>query len=128
MGVLKACGFALAAAMLAFALKAGDRQLSLCLSLAAGAMLLLTALTYVGRVVEVMRRMSESAGLKEDSLALVVRLIGMAYVTEFGVQACNDAEETGLAQKLSLCGRAAMAAMTMPLLMELNTLVLSLLP
>ena len=128
MGVLKACGFALAAAMLAFALKTGDRQLSLCLSLAAGAMLLLTALTYVGRVVEAMTRMSKSAGLREDSLALIVRLIGMAYVTEFGVQACADAEEMGLAKKLSLCGRAAMAAMTMPLLLELNGLVLSLLP
>lgn len=128
MNIVKLCGFALAAAMLAFALKAGDKQLSLCLALSAGAMLLIAVLSSMEKVLEMLLALSGAAGLKSDTLSLIIKLMGMAYITEFGVQACRDADQEGIAMKLSLCGKMAMVVLTLPLLSELSTLVFSLVP
>ena len=126
--IVRAAGFALAAAMLAMALKQEKSQLALCLTLAAGAMLLLTAMDGVSAILNMLGDVAQAAGVKSEALALIVRLVGVSYVTEFAAQACRDAEAEGLALKLSLVGKVLMLVMTLPLLKELTTLVLSLTP
>lgn len=128
MSLLKLCGFALAAAMLALALKAGDKQLSLCLSLSAGAMLLLSAVNGLSAVLQSLGKLLGAANINRDALALIVKLMGMAYITEFSVQACRDAAQEGIALKLLLCAKIAMVILVLPLLEELSSLVIHMVP
>ena len=62
------------------------------------------------------------------TVQMLVRLVGMAYVTEFAAQACRDAGEEGLAAKAALCGKMLLLAQTLPLILEIGDLTLSLAP
>ena len=125
---LRAAGFAVLAAMAAFALRAVHRQAGAAVALAAGLMLFFWAVTQVESAVEAMRSLSQRAGVGDGTAGLMLKLVAMAYVTEFAVQACQDAGETGLAARASLCGKLLLLTQTLPLILEIGDLTLSLAP
>ena len=97
-------------------------------ALAAGLMLFFSAVSYLSQAVEGIQALSRQAGIEEGALLLILKLMGMAYVTEFAVQACRDAGEEGLAGKAALCGKLLLMAETLPLILEIGELTLSLAP
>ena len=88
-------GFAAVAAMLSFTLRAAHKQAGAATAMAAGLMLFFFALTQLGTAVEALRSLSERAGIGQQTVTLLLKLVAMAYVTEFAVQACRDAGEDG---------------------------------
>ena len=72
--------------------------------------------------------LSERAGIGQQTVTLLLKLIAMAYVTEFAVQACRDAGEDGLAGKAALCGKMLLMVQTLPLIREIGELTFSLIP
>ena len=125
---LKMAGFAAVAAMLSFTLRAAHRQAGAAVAMAAGLMLFFFALTQLGAAVEALRSLSQRAGIGQQTVTLLLKLIAMAYVTEFAVQACRDAGEDGLAGKAALCGKMLLMMQTLPLINEIGELTLSLIP
>ena len=125
---LRMAGFACAAALLSFTLRAAHRQAGAAAAMAAGLMLFFFALTYIAPAVEALKTLSERAGVGRQTVTLLLKLMAMAYVTEFAVQACRDAGEEGLAGKAALCGKMLLMAQTLPLITEIGDLTLSLIP
>ena len=121
-------GFAAVAAMLSFTLRAAHRQCGAAVAMAAGLMLFFFALTQLGAAVETLKTLSVRAGIGQQTVMLLLKLIAMAYVTEFAVQACRDAGEDGLAGKAALCGKMLLMVQTLPLISEIGELTLSLIP
>lgn len=126
--ILKIGGFALMAALCAFALKAFHRQAGMAVALAAGMMLFFYGLGNFSILSSALQQLSRQAGLGSDGMQLLIKMLGMAYIGEFSVQACRDAGEEGLALKASLCGKMLLIAQTLPLIGEISRLTLSLLP
>lgn len=127
-GALRLAGFVLAAALFAFTLRAAHKAAGTAVALAAGVMLFFFAATQMAPAVEALQSLAQRAGIGADTAALLLKLTGMAYVTEFAVQACRDAGEEGLAEKAALCGKMLLFAQTLPLIVEIGELTLSLTP
>ena len=127
-GALRLAGFVLAAALFAFTLRAAHQAAGAAVALAAGVMLFFFAATQLAPAVEALQSLAQRAGIGADTAALLLKLTGMAYVTEFAVQACRDAGEEGLAEKAALCGKMLLFAQTLPLIVEIGELTLSLTP
>ena len=125
---LRLAGFAVTAAMMAFTLRAAHRQAGAAVALAAGLMLFFWAVTQVGGAVEAMRSLSQRAGVGDGTAGLMLKLVAMAYVTEFAVQTCQDAGETGLAARAALCGKLLLLTQTLPLILEIGEMTLLLAP
>lgn len=124
----KICAFALISALCALMVHAHHRQAGRLVSLCAGMMMLSFAVTQITPVVQALQDFSREAGLQSDTIALLLRLISMAYLTEFSVQGCRDAGEEGLAMKCALAGKILLAAQTVPLITEIGTLAMDMLP
>ena len=127
-GALRLAGFVLAAALFAFTLRAAHKAAGAAVALAAGVMLFFFAATQLAPAVEALQSLAQRAGIGADTAALLLKLTGKAYVTEFAVQACRDAGEEGLAEKAALCGKMLLFAQTLPLIVEIGELTLSLTP
>lgn len=125
---LRMAGFAAAAALIAFVLRPAHQQAGAAVALAAGAMVLFAALRYLAPAVETLRSLSERAGLGENTVATLLRLIAIAYLSEFAAQACRDAGESGLAAKTAFCGKALLLAETLPMILEIGEMALALVP
>ena len=125
---LRVAGFSLAAALAAFTLRSAHREAGAAVAISGGLMLFFFAVTRVSFMVEALRSLSQQSGGGEGTLTLLLKLMGMAYVTEFAVQACQDAGENGLAAKAALCGKLLIAGETLPLILEIGQLTLALAP
>ncbi len=125
---LRLAGFAVTAGMMAFTLRAAHRQAGAAVALAAGLMLFFWAVTQVQSAVEAMRTLSRKAGVGDGTVGLMLKMVAMDYVTEFAVQTCRDAGEEGLASRAALCGKLLLLTQTLPLILEIGDMALSLAP
>lgn len=125
---LRVTGFSAAAAMLCFTLRAANRQAGAAAAIAAGLILFFSAISQLSAVTETMQSLSRQAGVGDETMKLLLKLIAMAYITEFSAQACRDAGEEGLASKAALCGKMLLMAQTLPLISEISQLTLALAP
>jgi len=91
-------------------------------------MLFFAAITQLTQAVNALESLSRQAGMEDDMLELLMKMLGMAYVTEFAVQSCRDAGEDGLAGKAALCGRLLLMGQTLPLILRIGRATLSLVP
>ncbi len=125
---LRVAGFSAAVAMLCFTLRAANRQAGAAAAIAAGLMLFFSAVSQLSAVTETMKNLSRQAGVGDETMKMLLKLIAMAYITEFSAQACRDAGEEGLASKAALCGKMLLMAQTLPLISEISHLTLALAP
>ncbi len=125
---LRAAGFTIVAALAAFALRAVHRQSGAAVALAAGLMLFFSAVTQLEKAAGALESLSSRAGVGQETVGMILKLLGMAYVTEFAVQSCRDAGEEGLAAKAALCGKMLLLLQSLPLILEIGDLTLSLSP
>ncbi|NLD83896.1 MAG: hypothetical protein GX637_06990 [Clostridiales bacterium] len=125
---LRVMGFAALAAAAAFSLRSVHRQAGAAVALAAGVMLFSFAMTRVQPAVQAVESLSRRAGVAQGTSGLLIKLVGMAYITEFAVQLCRDAGEEGLAAKAALCGKMLLLLETLPLVIEIGEIALSLSP
>lgn len=125
---LKMAGFALLSGMIALILRPAHRSAGAAAALAAGLMLILFAAGRLPDGVGALRVLSEKAGVGGETAGLLMKLIAMAYLTEFAVQFCRDAGEEGLAAKAALCGKVLLMGQTLPLVLKIGDLALSLAP
>ena len=127
MDIIQLTVAAILSAVLALTLKKDSPQFALVISIVTGALLLLA----------VMPRFTESIGLLArvaafaDGFAhydILLKVVGIAYATEFGAQICADANESAVASKLELAGRLLILAVSAPLVLSLLEQALFLLP
>lgn len=125
---LRVAGFAVMAALLAMTLRAAHERAGAAVAIAAGLMLAVAAVEKLSPVAGLLEELSRKAGVGKDTVGLLIRLVGMAYLTEFSFQICRDAGEEGIGAKAALCGKALILLETLPLLREIGEMALSLAP
>jgi stage III sporulation protein AD len=125
MDLIQIVALTVLAAMLALVLKNHRPELALQLGVAAGALVLLLVSDQLVGVVDEIERIGEQFGLKSDQLLVVIKVVGMAYLAEFGVQICKDAGETSLAGKVELAGKVMIVAVSIPVIASLLRMIAS---
>jgi stage III sporulation protein AD len=73
-----------------------------------------------------LRYTAEQAGIGGGQFAIVQKVIGIAYLTQFGAQICADAGEGAIAAKIELAGKLLMMTAAAPVLTGLLELVMGL--
>lgn len=71
----------------------------------------LETFTGVGKTLE---KLCTSYGVSETLLASVLKILGLAYLTEFGVGLARDAGQSATASNLELGGRILILSCTLP--------------
>lgn len=126
--LVKACCFGVTATLCAMAIGVQNKEMGRMVSLCAGLMLLVFSVTHAEPVVDALNTFAGRAGLKGDTVSLLIRLMAMAWAAEFAVQACQDAGEQGLSMKVSLAGKILLSAQAVPLITQIGQTALSFLP
>lgn len=121
-------GLAIAAAVLCMVVRSQQPEMARICAVAAGCILLLSALESVQTLRTYLERIVQLAGLKAEYLSTLMKTLGICYVTEIAEETCADLGESGLAAKVALTGKVTVFAMAAPLLMELLETILSLAP
>lgn len=128
MGIIQVVLVALLAAILLVVVRQARPELAVPLSLVAGALLLLFVLAQVGAVVRLVEGLVARADVEFQYVGSLLKIIGIAYLAEFGAQVCRDAGEGALAAKVELAGKVFILLLAVPIIVAVAETLLRLLP
>ena len=79
-------------------------------------------------VFDVLAEIGESSSAGSEHILLIMKIIGIAYISEFGINLCLDAGEGALAANIGLAGKVIIMSVSAPIVISLLNLVVNMIP
>jgi len=97
-------------------------------TLAGGILILLMLIDYINQVFQVLNYIVEKTNLSPGLFGIVLKIIGIGYLTEFTANICSDSGSTSLANKVLLAGKIIILVMALPILTNIIDIIIDILP
>jgi stage III sporulation protein AD len=127
MDIVKIAVAGIIAGILVVAIKQKQPELAMQVSIVAGLIIFIYVLDYLVTAVDYIKDIVTKYNLPYESITIVLKIIGIAYICEFGVQVLKDTGENSLASKVELAGRVFIIVLSLPILTSFMKMVLGLL-
>lgn len=72
--------------------------------------------------------LAERANINQVYLQTILKIIGIAYIAEFGAQIAKDAGQGSLAGKIELAGKILIIVMAIPIITVIIETIIQLIP
>ncbi len=118
MDIFKVIGIGLTGGILAVILKQYKNEYALLLGLATAALILFMTLDTVESAIGQIRLITERSGVDMRYFTAVMKVVGVAYITQFGAQLLRDGGENAIAMKVELAGKVFILGLTMPIITD----------
>ena len=126
MDITKVIALGLIGTIFSVLLKKENPQIALLTAAVTGILIFLMLCSPLGELISLLKQTAEQAGVGEGYFSIVLKVIGIAYLTQFGAQLCADAGESAVAAKIELAGKVLMMAAAAPVLTGLLETVIGL--
>lgn len=128
MEILQIAGLGIIAVILVIMLKAQKPELALQLSIITGVIIFMMLAGKLSAVITLLGSYTKRVDIEPVYFETILKIIGIAYITEFGAEICKDAGESSIASKIELAGRVVIVAMAVPIITSLLDLIISVMP
>ena len=118
-------GIGIVGALLSVMVKSYRPELSLCISLATGILIFLYSLEGLSTVISEIQNMCENSGVNTDFFEVAIKVIAIAYVTEFASETAKDSGENAIAKKLEFAGKTVVLVIMMPIVRNLIDVIIN---
>ena len=105
MDIAAIMGIGIVGALLSVTLKSYRPELSLCISIATGILIFLASCDGLRDVISGMNQMCEASGVDATFFKVAMKVIAIAYITEFASETAKDSGENAIAKKLEFAGK-----------------------
>ncbi|NPV90397.1 MAG: stage III sporulation protein AD [Firmicutes bacterium] len=119
MEIIQIVGAGLIVAVLVVIIRQQRPEMAMQLSLAFSAIVLLLVLGKVVGVIEVLKELTQRANVNQFYLSTILKVIGIAYIAEFGAQVCRDAGETAVASKVEFASKVIIMVLAVPIVIAI---------
>ena len=123
MDIFRVTGIGLSAMVLAVLLRGQRPETAIQISLLASAVIFFITVPYIRSLTALFAEISNRIGVDIKYITLVMKVIGIAYVTQFGAELCRDAGEGSIASGIELAGKVVIMTMSMPVMYRLLEVV-----
>lgn len=114
MRIFTIVGLAVLGVTLAVTMRSFRPELSLLIGVSTGIVVLLSVVGELTGVIDTLRTVAQQYGVDDGYLGVLLKIIGVAYLAQFGVQICRDAGESAAAAKVELAGRILILSAALP--------------
>jgi len=123
MEIMKIVMIGIIATILAVILREQKPEIALQISIVTGLMIFIFVVTKLNSVIEVMKYFASKTNIDLLYFSTILKVIAIAYITEFGAQVCKDAGEGSIASKIEFAGKVLIMIMAVPILAALLDVV-----
>ncbi|MDR1000542.1 MAG: stage III sporulation protein AD [Clostridiales bacterium] len=111
--------------ILIIAIKKQSAEYALLISIMASVIIFFMLLPYLTQAVGLLENIAALVDSDNQYVGLILKIIAIAYIAEFGAQICADAGENAIASKIELGGKVMILITSTPILYGLISLVAS---
>ena len=124
MEIFKIISIGIIGTFLSMTVRAHKAELGVLTALSTAFLLLFFAVPALSEVVGGIKSLSENAGIDGVYAKAVIKIIGIAYITQFSAELAKDANENLLSKKLELVGKISIIALMMPIISNLMSAII----
>ncbi|MBS3898069.1 MAG: stage III sporulation protein AD [Dethiobacter sp.] len=128
MEIVQIVALALIATFFAVLLREQKPVYAMFVGTAAGVIIFLRLMGYLAAVIEFLTEITLQANISMVYLNTLLKIMGIAYLAEFGSQICRDAGEGVIAGKVEFAGKLLILVMALPLLAAVLETILNFVP
>ena len=128
MEIIKIIGVGLCALIIIIVLKQYKPEFAIYISILAGAIILAMSVANISGVIDLMKDISSKANINSQFLGIILKITGIAILTEFAISICKDSGETAIANKIDIGGKAIIITISLPIISSLLETILKILP
>ncbi|MCC8081996.1 MAG: stage III sporulation protein AD [Lachnospiraceae bacterium] len=105
--------------VLALMFRQQKSEYALYISLGAAVLILILSVEKLGSVVETVRNIQSYIQLDSAMIKILLKMIGITYVSEFAAQICRDAGFGALGSQIEMFAKLSIMAVSVPVLLAL---------
>ena len=124
----KIIGIGLLTLVIIIILKQYKPEFAIYASIIAGILILVIAFEKMTGIIELLQTISNKSYINKSFLTILIKITGIAFLTEFAVSICSDTGEKAIASKIEIGSKIIIITMSMPIITSLLELVVEILP
>ncbi|PAK34749.1 stage III sporulation protein AD [Bacillus safensis] len=126
--IIQIVGLGLIATFLALIVKEQNPTFAFMLVVFTGCVIFLYLIDQIYAIISMIEKIAASAGVNMKYVETILKIIGIAYIAEFGAQLTKDAGQGAIASKIELGGKILILVMAVPILTVIIETILGMIP
>lgn len=114
--IIKIVIFAFCASLISILIKQDFKAGAVMLSIACCCIIFLMSAGLIQKLSSSFDAVKKAGGVSGECLAVIIKILAVAYATSFGADICSDAGEKSVASAVETAGKLIMLAMAFPML------------
>jgi len=128
MEIIQIVGLCIVTTILVVLIREDRPEIALQMSIVVGIIIFLRMMNQILAVIEYLRDLSLKANINTLYISTIFKIIGIAYIAEFGSQICKDAGSHSIATKIEISAKILILVLSFPVLMAVMDLIIRILP
>lgn len=128
MEVIRIIGVGLIALIIIILLKQYKPEFAIYISLLTGGLILLLVADELSGIISLLQSFADKVSINSTFLVLLIKITGIAFLSEFAVSICKDSGEAAIASKIEIGTKIIIISMSIPIISSLLEIILSVLP
>ncbi|WP_199620168.1 stage III sporulation protein AD [Paenibacillus alkalitolerans] len=128
MDIIQVVGLGLIATVLILIVKEQKAAAGFFIAVFTGIVIFLFLIGKISEVIAVLERLAAQSNVNMVFLQTILKIIGIAYIVEFGAQVVRDAGQEAIASKIELAGKVLIMVLAIPIITVIVETVMKLVP
>jgi len=125
--IFKIIGLALATTIAVIIVKQTKPELAIFVGVAGSILIFIYIINLLEQVFDVFNYILESTNINGEMFAILLKIVGVGYITEFSANLCIDSGNSAIASKLQLAGKLVIFVLAIPIITTLIDMIVGLL-
>ena len=128
MEIIKIVGIALIALVIIIMLKQYRPEYAIFISILTGVLILFLVMDRLTGIINLIESIQSKFSINTQFIALLIKITGIAFLSEFAVSVCKDSGEAAIASKIEIGSKIIIISMSIPIISSLLEIILKILP
>ncbi len=128
MEIVKVIGIGLVSLIIIVLLKQYKPEYALYVSLIAGVLIISLVIGKIAGIIDILKSLANKSSINNEFLILLIKITGIAILTEYAVSVCKDTGESAIASKVDFGGKILIMSMSIPIISSLLETIIQILP
>ena len=128
MEIITIIGIALIALIIIIMLKQYRPEYAIFISILTGVLILFLVMDRLTGIVNLIESIQDKFSINTQFIALLIKITGIAFLSEFAVSVCKDSGEAAIASKIEIGSKIIIISMSIPIISSLLEIILKILP
>ena len=126
--IIKIISIGLVALVMIVVIKQYRPEFAIYISLLTGIIILLFTMDKLTGIIDLIKSISEKSGINNQFLSILLKITGIAILSELAVNVCKDSGEGAIAGKIEIGSKIIIISLSIPIISNLLELIIKILP